>query len=59
MGRTRISYFMDNDVGGYYYRENHPMKPHRITMTHNLNLAYGTSNIFAYLPLTVRLLSDV
>lgn len=41
MGKTRIAYFMDNDVGGYYYLENHPMKPHRVSMTHNLTLAYG------------------
>jgi len=32
---------MDNDVGGYYYGQHHPMKPHRLAMTHNLVLAYG------------------
>lgn len=32
---------MDNDVGGYYYGQHHPMKPHRMAMTHNLCLAYG------------------
>ncbi|KAA8499079.1 Histone deacetylase 1 [Porphyridium purpureum] len=39
--QRRVSYFMDNEVGGYYYSQGHPMKPHRIAMTHNLVLAYG------------------
>lgn len=29
------------DVGSCYYGPNHPMKPHRITMTHHLVMAYG------------------
>ena len=29
------------DVGNYYYGQGHPMKPHRIRMTHNLLLNYG------------------
>ena len=29
------------DVGNYYYGQGHPMKPHRIRMTHNLILNYG------------------
>eukprot|EP01114_Cavostelium_apophysatum_P001768 TRINITY_DN11540_c0_g1_i1.p1 TRINITY_DN11540_c0_g1~~TRINITY_DN11540_c0_g1_i1.p1 ORF type:complete len:460 (-),score=88.92 TRINITY_DN11540_c0_g1_i1:54-1433(-) len=37
----RVSYFYDNDVGNYYYGQSHPMKPHRIRMTHNLLLNYG------------------
>ena len=36
-----ISYFYDGDVGNYYYGQGHPMKPHRIKMTHNLLLNYG------------------
>jgi histone deacetylase 1/2 len=28
------------DVGNYYYGQGHPMKPHRIRMTHNLLLNY-------------------
>ncbi|KAK0153906.1 Histone deacetylase 1 [Merluccius polli] len=30
-----------SDVGNYYYGQGHPMKPHRIRMTHNLLLNYG------------------
>lgn len=29
------------DVGLYYYGPGHPMKPHRLRMTHQLILAYG------------------
>eukprot|EP00850_Spirogloea_muscicola_P019369 SM000189S04086 [mRNA] locus=s189:244964:248735:+ [translate_table: standard] len=29
------------DVGSVYYGPNHPMKPHRLCMTHSLVLAYG------------------
>lgn len=36
----RIVYFYDEEVGNYYYYANHPMKPHRIKMTHNLVLSY-------------------
>lgn len=33
--------FIAGDVGNYYYGPGHPMKPHRIRMTHNLLLNYG------------------
>lgn len=39
--RLRVAYFMDFDVGGYYYGQHHPMKPHRMAITHNLCIAYG------------------
>jgi histone deacetylase 1/2 len=41
MSKKRISYFMDTDIGSIYYGQYHPMKPHRLSMTHNLTLAYG------------------
>jgi len=41
MSKQRICYFYDGDVGNYYYGNGHPMKPHRIRMTHNLLLNYG------------------
>ena len=37
---NRIAYFYDEDVGNFFYAPNHPMKPHRIRMAHNLILAY-------------------
>ena len=40
-GKKRVCYYYDGDVGNYYYGQSHPMKPHRIRMTHNLLLNYG------------------
>lgn len=40
-GKPKISYFYDPDVGNFYYGQGHPMKPHRVRMTHNLLLHYG------------------
>ncbi|KIK54758.1 hypothetical protein GYMLUDRAFT_76904 [Collybiopsis luxurians FD-317 M1] len=37
----RVSYFYDADVGSYTYGLGHPMKPHRIRMTHELISAYS------------------
>uniref|UniRef100_A0A3Q7IZG2 Histone deacetylase n=1 Tax=Solanum lycopersicum TaxID=4081 RepID=A0A3Q7IZG2_SOLLC len=39
--KDKISYFYDGDVGSVYFGPNHPMKPHRLCMTHHLVLAYG------------------
>jgi histone deacetylase 3 len=37
----RVCYFYDPDVGNFHFGTNHPMKPHRIAVTHNLVLSYG------------------
>ena len=29
------------EVGNYHYGQGHPMKPHRVRMTHNLVVNYG------------------
>ena len=39
--RRKVCYYYDSDVGNYYYGQGHPMKPHRIRMTHNLLVNYG------------------
>ncbi|KAL1779838.1 histone deacetylase 1 [Sigmodon hispidus] len=39
--KRKVCYYYDGDVGNYYYRQGHLMKPHRIRMTHNLLLNYG------------------
>lgn len=39
-GRKRVAYFYDEEVGNFYYGNGHPMKPHRIRMTHELILCY-------------------
>ncbi|XP_026644765.1 histone deacetylase 2-like [Microtus ochrogaster] len=40
-GKKKVCYCYDGDIGNYYYGQGHPMKPHRIRMTHNLLLNYG------------------
>ena len=37
----RVEYFYDPDIGNYYYGSGHPMKPHRVRLTHHLLLNYG------------------
>ncbi|KJE97488.1 histone deacetylase-3 [Capsaspora owczarzaki ATCC 30864] len=39
--KRRVSYFYDQDVGNFHYGPGHPMKPHRLALTHNLVLNYG------------------
>ncbi|KAI8814272.1 hypothetical protein BJ742DRAFT_786972 [Cladochytrium replicatum] len=42
MGRkNRVSYYYHPDIGNYHYAPQHPMKPHRIRLTHNLIVNYG------------------
>ncbi|KAI3631311.1 hypothetical protein MIR68_010801 [Amoeboaphelidium protococcarum] len=41
MTKSKVSYFYDVEVGNYHYGPWHPMKPHRIRMTHSLLLNYG------------------
>jgi len=36
-----VAYFYDGDVGNFHYGPRHPMKPHRLTVTHSLVLNYG------------------
>lgn len=38
---SRVSYFYDDRIGSYYYGQGHPMKPHRLKLTHNLLIEYG------------------
>ena len=38
--KKKVVYYYDEDIGNYYYQIDHPMKPHRVRMTHNLILAY-------------------
>ena len=37
----RAQYFYDTDVGHFYYGPGHPMKPHRLKLTHHLLLSCG------------------
>lgn len=45
MCATKVSYFFDNEVGGYCFGKGHPMKPHRVVMTQSLILHYGLHHL--------------
>mmetsp|Transcript_25343 Transcript_25343/g.47617 ORF Transcript_25343/g.47617 Transcript_25343/m.47617 type:complete len:425 (+) Transcript_25343:46-1320(+) len=50
-GKKRVSYFYDAEIGNYHYGQGHPMKPHRVRMTHNLVVNYGLyRNLEVYRP---------
>ncbi|RRT70337.1 hypothetical protein B296_00020612 [Ensete ventricosum] len=42
--RRRVCYFYDPTMGNFYYGNGHPMKPHRVRMTHALLETYGLLN---------------
>eukprot|EP01117_Protostelium_nocturnum_P018504 TRINITY_DN7752_c0_g1_i1.p1 TRINITY_DN7752_c0_g1~~TRINITY_DN7752_c0_g1_i1.p1 ORF type:complete len:433 (-),score=113.99 TRINITY_DN7752_c0_g1_i1:477-1775(-) len=39
--KRRVSYFYNPEVGNFHFGSMHPMKPHRLALTHNLILHYG------------------
>lgn len=41
MSQHRVAYFYNADVGNFHYGPGHPMKPHRLAVTHSLVLNYG------------------
>ncbi|KAG2361505.1 hypothetical protein BDR07DRAFT_1451549 [Suillus spraguei] len=41
MSKRRVAYYYDGDTGSYTYGLGHPMKPHRMRVTHDLVSAYG------------------
>eukprot|EP01116_Phalansterium_solitarium_P024049 TRINITY_DN868_c0_g7_i1.p1 TRINITY_DN868_c0_g7~~TRINITY_DN868_c0_g7_i1.p1 ORF type:complete len:432 (+),score=153.89 TRINITY_DN868_c0_g7_i1:107-1402(+) len=41
MSNKTVAYFYDPNVGNFHFGANHPMKPHRLALTHNLILHYG------------------
>eukprot|EP00794_Sanderia_malayensis_P008070 gene8070-8934_t len=41
MDSRRVAYFYDPDVGNFHYGPGHPMKPHRLALTHDLVINYG------------------
>ncbi|TBU00688.1 histone deacetylase [Hamiltosporidium tvaerminnensis] len=42
--KNRIVYFYDPSIGNFNYSPGHPMKPHRVRMTHSLLVNYGLTN---------------
>ena len=41
MSTRKVSYFYDSEIGNFHYGQGHPMKPHRVRMTHNLIVNSG------------------
>ncbi|PNW72318.1 hypothetical protein CHLRE_16g673150v5 [Chlamydomonas reinhardtii] len=39
--KNKVAYFYDREFQEFYFGQNHPMKPHRLAMTHHLVLGYG------------------
>lgn len=39
--RLRVDYFYDAQIGNFHYGEGHPMRPHRVRLTHHLMVNYG------------------
>ena len=53
--KRKVFYFYDPEVGNYYYGQGHPMKPHRIRMTHALLAHYGLlQNMQVFKPCPAR-----
>ncbi|KAH9387071.1 histone deacetylase 1/2 [Nematocida major] len=51
----RIAYFYAADSGSFHYGAGHPMKPHRVAVTHSIVFAYGLQkymDVFAIRPAT-------
>eukprot|EP00501_MAST-03F_sp_TOSAG23-6_P001274 GSMAST32.ASY1.ANO1.1322.1 assembled CDS len=47
--KKRVAYFYQGDVGHFYYGPGHPMKPHRLKLTHHLVLNYGLYQYIEFL----------
>jgi acetoin utilization deacetylase AcuC-like enzyme len=39
--KPKVTYFYDSEFQQFYFGNNHPMKPHRLAMTHHLVVGYG------------------
>ena len=55
---NRVSYFYDSKVGQFYYGQEHPMKPFRIKMAHQLIVnyeLYRKMNVYVSEPYRVNL----
>jgi len=39
--KRRVDYFYDETIGNFHLGEGHPMRPHRVRLTHSLVVEYG------------------
>lgn len=40
-GKRHVTYYYNPEVGNFHYGAKHPMKPHRLALTHSLVMEYG------------------
>ena len=40
-GKRHVVYYHNPEVGNFHYGPKHPMKPHRLALTHSLVMEYG------------------
>ena len=45
--KRRVCYFYDPEIGNYHYGPGHPMKPHRLAVTHSLVFNYHLQDLMA------------
>lgn len=39
--KRHVTYYYNPEVGNFHYGPKHPMKPHRLALTHSLVMEYG------------------
>lgn len=39
--KRQVTYYYNPEVGNFHYGAKHPMKPHRLALTHSLVMEYG------------------
>ena len=62
MSKSKVVYFYDPDVGNFHYGPGHPMKPHRLSVTHSLVLNYGLHKkmqVFRYVKIAFSLAKNL
>ena len=50
MVRRRVGYFYESEIGNFHLGRGHPMKPHRVRLTHELVVAYQLDRKLQPLP---------
>jgi histone deacetylase 1/2 len=45
VGKRKVSYFYEDDIGNYQYSVGHPMKPFRVRMTDEMIRSYGMDKL--------------
>ena len=57
--KKKVAYFYDPEVGNYHYGPGHPMKPHRLAVTHSLVLNYSLQKHMAVFKPPVATTQDI